>query len=412
MFRILEDELSHELLILPAGSGMRSLSGSFGGIMPQHKQASFSELRVGILVLISLAILLLVIFAVSGDIKLPGLGTTTIVKTEMASVDGLRKGAEVRLSGVKVGSVKEINFSDRIPDSATAPNNIEILMEIDGRLDGRPAVERIRTDSKAVLKSAGVLGDNVIDIMPGTSAGQPIRNGGRIDSVAQKSVGDILNAANTAMGNLNKISDDVKVMTGQLREGKGSVGKFLNDEAFYLNLDSAVRQAEALITDIKQGPGTVGRLVSDPALYNQTSDTIASLRRISDQVGDQLNNGKGTVGKLFKDDTLYKNANDLVAKLNETSARLERTMARIENGEGAVGKLVKDEKLYNDARDTIEKLKVVATRLEKGEGTAGMLLRDERLYHNVNNLSAEMTKLLYDFRQNPKKYLSVKVALF
>lgn len=380
--------------------------------MPQHKQASFSELRVGILVLISLAILLLVIFAVSGDIKLPGLGTTTIVKTEMASVDGLRKGAEVRLSGVKVGSVKEINFSDRIPDSATAPNNIEILMEIDGRLDGRPAVERIRTDSKAVLKSAGVLGDNVIDIMPGTSAGQPIRNGGRIDSVAQKSVGDILNAANTAMGNLNKISDDVKVMTGQLREGKGSVGKFLNDEAFYLNLDSAVRQAEALITDIKQGPGTVGRLVSDPALYNQTSDTIASLRRISDQVGDQLNNGKGTVGKLFKDDTLYKNANDLVAKLNETSARLERTMARIENGEGAVGKLVKDEKLYNDARDTIEKLKVVATRLEKGEGTAGMLLRDERLYHNVNNLSAEMTKLLYDFRQNPKKYLSVKVALF
>ncbi|MGH9831396.1 MAG: MlaD family protein, partial [Blastocatellia bacterium] len=65
-----------------------------------------------------------------------------------------------------------------------------------------------------------------------------------------------------------------------------------------------------------------------------------------------------------------------------------------------------------DARDTVERLKIIATRLEKGEGTAGLLLRDERLYNNVNNLSAEITRLLYDFRQNPKKYLSVKVTIF
>lgn len=380
--------------------------------MPQHKQTSLAGLRVGILVLVSIAILILVIFAVSGDIKVPGLSTTAIVKTHMASVDGLRKGAEVRLSGKKVGSVKEINFSEQIPSSQDAQNNIEIVMEIDGRLDSRPAIERIRTDSKAVLKSAGVLGDNVIDITPGTRAGNPIQNGGSIDSVAQKSVGDVINAAQTAVGNLNEISDDIKTMTGNVREGKGTVGKFLTDEAFYVNLDSTVRQAEDLMKEIKEGEGTIGQLVSDPALYKETSETIAQLRAITDRVGDQLRTGNGTIGKLFKEEQLYNNANSLVANLNNTSERLKGTMTKIENGEGTVGKLISDDKLYADARDAVERLKVIATRLEKGEGTAGMLLRDERLYHNVNNLSAEITRLLYDFRQNPKKYLSVKVTIF
>ena len=382
--------------------------------MPQNKQKSWAELRVGILVLVSLAILILVIFAVSGDISLPGFTKTTIVKTEMSSVDGLRKGAEVRLSGKKVGSVKATNLNKDIPSDSNAQTNIEIVMEIDGKLDGRPAIERIRTDSLAVLKSAGVLGDNVIDITPGTISGQPMKGDGndKIKSLAQKSVGDIINAAQTAVTNLNTISEDIKTMTGSLRQGKGTMGRFLNDEAFYVDLDRTVRQAETLITDIRQGEGSVGKLVKDPALYNQASDTIAQLRRISDQVNDQLSAGKGTIGKLFKDEEIYNKANSLIGKLDETSTKLEKMMAKIDRGEGNLGKLVNDEKLYTDVRETVDKLKTIATRLEKGEGTAGLLLKDEKLYNNVNNMSVEITKMLYDFRQNPRKYLSVKVTIF
>ncbi|HEX2488744.1 MAG TPA: MlaD family protein [Blastocatellia bacterium] len=379
--------------------------------MAQRKQTSFSELRVGILVLSALAILVLVIFAVSGDIKLPGLSRSVIVRTQMATVDGLRKGAEVRLSGKKVGSVREINFN-QIPKSQDAQNNIEIVMEIDGMLDGTATTERIRTDSKAVLKSAGVLGDNVIDIIPGTSAGASIQNGDVISSSSQKSVGDIINAAQTAVGNLNEISADIKFMTGSMREGKGSIGKFLNDESFYVNLDGTVRQAEKLLADVRDGKGTLGQLATDQTLYKNTSDTISRLRAITDQVGDQLNSGKGSLGKLLKDEKIYNDGSALMARLSETSSRLDGIVAKIERGEGSIGKLVTDEKVYNDARDTIGKLNLIMARLEKGEGTMGMMLKDEKLYHNANNLSAEVTKLLYDFRQNPRKYLSVKVAIF
>jgi len=379
--------------------------------MAQRKQASFSELRVGILVLSAVAILILVIFAVSGDIKLPGFSRTTVVKTQMASVDGLRKGAEVRLSGKKVGSVREINFG-KIPNSPDSQSNIEIVMEIDGKLGETPSVERIRTDSMAVLKGAGVLGDNVIDITLGTSGGKPIQDGDSIPSVAQKSVGDIINAAQTAVGHLNVIAADIREMTGNMKSGKGSIGKFLNDESFYINLDSAVRQAESLMQEIKNGKGTMGQLVSDPTFYKQATETISQLRSISDQVENQLRTGKGSIGKFLKDDKLYNDASSLLARLDQTTGRVENVVAKIERGEGTVGKFINDEKLYADARGAIERLNLIMARLEKGEGTMGLMLKDARLYNNANNLSAEVTKLLYDFRQNPRKYLSVKVTIF
>jgi phospholipid/cholesterol/gamma-HCH transport system substrate-binding protein len=381
--------------------------------MPQIKQKSLSELRVGLLVLLALAILILVIFTVSGDISLPGLRGKTIVRTEMSSVDGLRRGAEVRLSGVKVGSVKEVRFNTQIPKNLNAQNNIEIIMEIDGRLDGRPAVERIRTDSKAFLKTAGVLGDNIIDITPGTLQREQIKDGDLIPSVEQKTVGDIINAAQTAVGNLNYISDDIRAITRKLRVGEGSsFGKFINDESFYVNIDRAVRQAENLLRSIREGQGTAGQLINDPELYKQALEVVVQFRKISDTLNNQISGGKGSLGRFIKDEEIYNRANSLLNNLEQTTARLDRTAEKIERGEGNLGKFITDEKLFTDARETVDKLKTIATRLERGEGTAGLMLTDERLYNNVNSLSAELTKMLYDFRQNPRKYLSVKVALF
>jgi phospholipid/cholesterol/gamma-HCH transport system substrate-binding protein len=364
------------------------------------------------LVLAALAILTLVIFAVSGDISLPWFNKKATIRTEMASVDGLREGAEVRLSGKKVGSVKTINFSTQIPNDTNAQNNVEIVMEIDGRLDGRPAIERIRTDSMAILKSAGVLGDNVIDIVPGTLKGVQIKDGDRISSQAQKSVGDIINAAQTAMSNLNNISDDIKAMTGNLRAGEGSLGQFLKNDDFYVNLNDTIVQAEHTLEAFRKGDGTVARLLNDSTLHNQLTETIAQLKGVAEQINTQLASGKGTVARLFKEDELYTKTNSFISKLDQTSTRLDRAMASIEAGEGNLGKLVRDEELYREARDTIAKLRGITERLERGEGTAGLLLKDDRLYNNVNNVSAEVTKLLYDFRQNPKKYLSLKLAVF
>ena len=94
-------------------------------------------------------------------------------------------------------------------------------------------------------------------------------------------------------------------------------------------------------------------------------------------------------------------------------------MADVNAGRGTLGRLVKDEAIYNDARAAIARFNTTAERIDnvvagaqRGEGTLGKLITDEALYNNVNNLSSEGVKLMYDFRQNPKKYLTIKFQLF
>ena len=81
-------------------------------------------------------------------------------------------------------------------------------------------------------------------------------------------------------------------------------------------------------------------------------------------------------------------------------------------GEGTLGKLTKDETIYNEFRDTVNKFSVLVASIQNGEGTAGKFIRDPTLYNSLNQSSSEIQKLLYDFRQNPKKFLTINFKLF
>jgi len=85
---------------------------------------------------------------------------------------------------------------------------------------------------------------------------------------------------------------------------------------------------------------------------------------------------------------------------------------RMERGEGFLGRLSKDDSLYVQFRDMVGKYSAVAERLHHGEGTFGKLMTDPSLYSNLNQVTGELVKLLYDFRQNPKRFLQIKFGLF
>ena len=99
--------------------------------------------------------------------------------------------------------------------------------------------------------------------------------------------------------------------------------------------------------------------------------------------------------------------------------QIDSIVADINAGRGTLGRLVKDEAIYNDARTAIARFNTTAERIDnvvagaqRGEGSLGKLITDDQLYSNMNNLSSEGVKLMYDFRQNPKKYLTIKFQLF
>src|SRR5437762_156303 len=138
------------------------------------------------------------------------------------------------------------------------------------------------------------------------------------------------------------------------------------------------------------------------------TDLAQRLSKLSDQLSimvKDVQEGKGTVGRLFSDEALYNN-------LNATVREADDVMRLIKSGNGSAGRFVNDPALYNNANEIAVQLRTIAVDLRAGRGSAGKLLTDEALYSNVNQLSSEGVKLIYDFRQNPKKYLTIKFQLF
>ena len=381
--------------------------------MPKtRKSVSLSELRVGILVFVSIVILILLILNASGDIN--PFAKKLHLKARFGDANGLREGSEVRLAGVRVGKVDKITL---LPPS-DVPNapRVEASMVINATIDGRPAAERIRTDSTAQQGSPSLLGNEMlINITPGTALGQPVKDWTILPSSSSNTVNDFATSGTDLAQRLSKLSDEISVIVRNVKEGKGTVGHLFNDESLYNNLNATIRDTEDLMVQIRSGQGSAGKFVNDPALYNNANEIALNLKQLS---GD-LRSGKGTAGKLLNDDELYNRINHVADRIDKSVDQINDIVADLNSGRGTAGKLLKDEQLYNDARAAIAKFNTAADRIDnvvagaqRGEGTLGKLLTDETLYSNVNQLSSESVKLLYDFRQNPKKYLTIKFQLF
>jgi phospholipid/cholesterol/gamma-HCH transport system substrate-binding protein len=381
--------------------------------MPRStKTVSLNQLRVGIFVLISIVILIFLILNASGDLN--PFAKKLHLKARFADANGLREGSEVRLSGVRVGKVDKITLLP--PSTEPNPQRVEALMVINGTIDGRPATERIREDSTAQQGSPSLLGNEMlINISPGTALAPPVKDYAILRSSSSNTVNDFATSGTEVAQRLSKLSEQLSGIVNDVQEGKGTVGRLFNDEALYNNLNATVRETEDLMKQIRSGQGSAGRFVNDPALYNNANEISLQLRKIA----EDLRAGRGTAGKLLTNDELYLRINRTADRLDRSVDQINGMIADINAGRGTLGKLIKDETMYNDARAAIARFNTTAERIDnmvgaaqRGEGTVGRLLTDDALYNNINQFSSEGVKMIYDFRQNPKKYLTIKFELF
>ncbi len=381
--------------------------------MPRStKTVSLNQLRVGIFVLISIVILIFLILNASGELN--PFTKKLHLRARFADANGLRVGSEVRLSGVRVGKVDKITLLP--PSTESTTQRVEALMVINGTIDGQPATERIREDSTAQQGSPSLLGNEMlINISPGTALAAPVKDGAILRSSSSNTVNDFATSGTEVAQRLSKLSEQLSGIVNDVQEGKGTVGRLFNDEALYNNLNSTVRETEDLMKQIRSGQGSAGRFVNDPALYNNANEISIQLRKIA----EDLRAGRGTAGKLLTNDELYLRINRTADRLDRAVDQVNSMIVDVNAGRGTLGKLLRDEAIYNDARAAIARFNTTAERIDnmvaaaqRGEGTVGKLLTDDALYSNVNQFSSEGVKMIYDFRQNPKKYLTIKFELF
>lgn len=377
-----------------------------------NKKIGFADLRVGLLLLLSMGILIAVILTISGDIDI--FHKYLIIRTKLSEVDGLRVGTEVRLAGVHIGQVSEVRLLNVAKDQE-AVHSVEVVMKIDNMIDGVPAQQRIRSDSVVRLGSVGLLGDKVIDITPGTEKGTAVANDGVIKGSEETSIKQLITGTNDILANFTLLSGQLKEVFDDINQGKGTVGLLIKDERLYNNLNKTVVESQELVKRVREGDGTVGKLLNDPQLYNQIQSTT---NRIENLIAD-ISNGRGTIGKLATDDEVYTRTTKILERLDNIAIKLDETAGKIDQGNGTISKLLNDDHIYQETESTLANLNKVSARidrisaeLEKGNGSAGKLLQDPELYNNFNSASSEVVKLLHDFRQDPKKYLTIKVRIF
>ncbi|HEU5240159.1 MAG TPA: MlaD family protein [Pyrinomonadaceae bacterium] len=384
--------------------------------MPKSTRTlGLNELRVGLFVFIALAVLVVLILNASGELN--PFKSHLHLRARFTDANGLREGSEVRLAGVRIGKIDRLRLlSPSEVGTGPNPQKIEVFMTIDSKIDGVPATDRIRTDSTAQQASPSILGSEmIVNITPGTPLGQPVTENFLLPATASSTMSDLATRGTELAEKLGKLSDQMNEVVKNVREGKGTVGRLFNDESLYNNLNATIHDAEDLARQIKSGKGSAGRFIYDEALYNNANDVATNLKKLS----EDLRAGRGTAGKFFSSDEMYNKINAIADRVNHSMDNIDQLIAGVNAGQGTLGKLIKDEAIYNDARTAIARFNTTAARIDnvvagaqRGEGTVGKLLTDESLYNNVNQFSSEGVKMLYDFRQNPKKYLTIKFQLF
>jgi phospholipid/cholesterol/gamma-HCH transport system substrate-binding protein len=267
-----------------------------------------------------------------------------IVSTVVTDAGGIRRGDPVQMRGVNIGRVQRFKI---------AKDNVEIRLELEGEY-------KVPKDSHVELKSGGLLGGTIAEIVPGDS-NEYLRNGDHIDG---RMVPGLFDAANRVAGQVEKVMAQVeKLMT----------------DTTVKNIAATAENAQVASRDMRRLIADVSTAVAE---QRKTLATLeASLQRSATGL-EKVANGPELDRALKRLDTLGERMDTVTASLQRSSQSVETVTARAAKGEGSLGKLMTDDELYRRLNETV---------------------------NNMNQATLSLNRLVDDIQKNPKKYINLKV---
>ncbi len=346
--------------------------------MPRTRSLKWSQLKIGIMAVAALLIAATLIIALGGEGGY--FWQRYNLKVKFANAAGVQPGSPVRVAGVTVGAVTDIQFLG---------SEVEMVLEL--REDMQ---QRIRSTSRATIGSVSLLGEGAVDISA-TMAGEPIPEWGYVPSDAPPAqLADVTAQANKGISELT-------ALIGDIRAGKGTIGKLMTDEQLYADLQQFTAAARQVTEGLSSGKGTLGQLLNNPESARQLESSLKNLTAIT----NKINAGEGSIGQLINDPALARN-------LTAVTSNFETLSSRLNKGEGTMGQLINNESLYKRLDAVTTNLEQLTSRLNQGQGTAGKLMTDTQLHDNINRTLTEMQQLLADIRKDPKRFLNLRMSIF
>jgi len=251
-------------------------------------------------------------------------------------VQGLDKGADVRLAGIRAGRVDEMRIEN-------------------GRVVVKMAIDRgvaVKKDSVARLDFRALSGERFVALSLGTPTAAAAVPGDTIEGETPAGFADVVDQLSGVAESVTALADSLRADAGRLLSG---LGDLVEENRGALTM---LAQNAASITDkLDRGTGTLGLLLNDPALYQRATDTLTDVQqsvRDLGQVAHGLAAGQGTIGKLLTEDGgLYEQVRETVDDLSQTARNAQEITDNLRAGQGTVGKALNDPGLYEEAQDTL-----------------------------------------------------------
>jgi phospholipid/cholesterol/gamma-HCH transport system substrate-binding protein len=194
----------------------------------------WQSIRLGFFILVTLAVLTGGVFLIGS--KQAIWQSTYIVKAEFQNVGGLNEGADVRVGGIREGSVRDI----QLPQDPKGMVTVVLSL-------GEDTKNIVRLDSQAMIKSEGLLGDKYLEISFGSREAGKLKGGETLKSVPPVDFSDIfaktegiLDSAKVTVDRLQDTAGNVSEITAKINQGKGTAGALLNDRTMYKEATASV----------------------------------------------------------------------------------------------------------------------------------------------------------------------------
>lgn len=298
------------------------------------EKSTSQKIRLGLFVIIGLLVFILAVYFIGDKQKM--FGKTNHLEAVFNNVNGLQLGNSVRYSGISVGTVRGIEM---INDTT-----IRVDMIID-----KAIFSYIKKDAVATISSDGLVGNMIINILPGKGNEPSVEPGAEIRSYNRVRTEDMLNTLSITNKNAAKLTSNLLEITNEIIKGKGTLGSLLNDTIIskdlgetmrYLKLTTkgaseTVTKIDKLVASLDNKDNVVG-VIKDSAVANKIKNMVTNLDQSTTEINTVIANlnatvlsikdGKGSINYLANDPELVQKIDSTMTNINEASAKLNENM--------------------------------------------------------------------------------------
>lgn len=259
---------------------------------------TLDNVKLGIFVLIGLVLLILFLYMLSKNQSI--FSSRFEIKAKFENVSGLVAGNNVRLSGIVVGIVEEVNLV----------NDTLVMVTLGLNEETRTMV---RKNARASVGTDGLIGNRVVDIVPVKEPAPLIEPGDVLLGIGETSTEQMLRTLNQTNQNILVISEGLKQTVDRINKST-QLATLLNDETLSRDLKAALanlRRAtghaattmddlRTVVAGVRNGEGTIGALLRDTSMAYELDQVVKSLQTVENQAGQLAQDMTGLVGDVNK----------------------------------------------------------------------------------------------------------------